>query len=133
MSSFNDRIIAEFRENEGRVGAPFEGQSILLLHSIGAKSGEPRVNPLATFPDSGGWIIVASAGGQPKHPAWYHNLVAHPEVEIEVGTETVPVRAEIVTDGYDALWSSITARMPGFQGYQDRVDRTIPLVRLTRR
>ena len=133
MSDFNDRIIAEFRANEGRVGGPFAGSPMLLLHSTGAKSGEERVNPLATFPQDEGWVIVASAAGQPKNPGWYYNLLANPETTIEFGTETVPVRATVVEEGRDALWAHVIATNPGFQGYQDRAERTIPLVRLTPR
>ena len=92
---FNHRIIEEFRANGGRVGGPLAGTPLLLLHHIGAKSGIERVTPLAYRPHGDGrYVIVASNGGSPTHPGWYHNLKANPVVEVEVGTETFMVRAE---------------------------------------
>ena len=133
MSSFNDQMIAEFRENGGQLSR-FPGSTMVLLHSVGAKSGEERVTPLASLPDDGGWLIVASAGGQPRNPAWYHNLLAHPDTLIEVGTETVPVTATVVEDPeHPRAWAKLVAYMPGFGGYQERTDRVIPIVRLTPR
>ncbi len=134
MSDFNERVIAEFRANEGRVGGPFASMPLVLLHHRGAKSGVERISPLATYPVGDDLVIIASAGGQPQHPAWYHNLLAHPETVIEYGTETRPVTASVVGDDeHDELWARITAVMPGFQTYQDGVERRIPLVRLRRR
>lgn len=135
MSDFNERVIEQFRANEGRVGPPFEGMPMLLLHTRGAKSGEPRINPLATFEEPESWLIVASAGGSPRHPAWYHNLRAHPETTIEVGTETVPVRATVIgPEERPGLWQHIVSRAPAFASYESRTGgREIPIVRLSRR
>ena len=134
MSDFNDRIIAEFRANEGRVGGPFAAMSLVLLHHTGAKSGIERVSPLASLPDGDDLLIIASKGGAPEHPAWYHNLLAHPDTVVEYGTETIPVTASVVGEHeHGALWDRVVATAPGFQGYQDKVARRIPIVRLTRR
>lgn len=135
MSGFNDRIIDEFRANEGRVGHGFENSTMVLLHSIGAKSGVERITPLVCFPETDAWVIVASAAGSPRHPAWFHNLVAHPETDIEVGAETVPVTAtEVTGDDHARLYAAIAATNPAFSGYQEKAtQRTIPLVRLSRR
>ena len=97
-NDFNASIITEFRANAGKVGGPFEGATLLLLHSTGAKSGEARVHPLMYSDLDGRHVIFASAAGAPNHPAWYHNLLAHPEASIEVGTESVEILAR-VTEG----------------------------------
>ncbi len=134
MSDFNERIIAEFRANSGRVGGPFAATSLVLLHHTGAKSGIERVSPLAALPDGDDLLIVASKGGAPEHPAWYHNLLAHPDTVIEYGSETIPVRAEVVPDAErESLWPRLISVMPGFQAYQDKIARRTPIVRLTRR
>jgi deazaflavin-dependent oxidoreductase (nitroreductase family) len=134
VSDFNERIIAEFRANNGVVGQPFEGRPMVLLHTVGARSGEARINPLATFPEDGSWLVVASAGGQPSNPAWYHNLLAQPDVSIEFGAQTIPVHAsELEGADRDAAWQRITDELPGFLSYEQRTSRTIPVLRLTRR
>src|SRR5438128_4724033 len=92
-NDFNTRIIEEFRSNAGKVGGPFAGAPMLLLDNKGAKSGGQRINPLVYLPDGDRYIIFASKGGAPKNPDWYHNVIAHPETTIEVGTETIPVTA----------------------------------------
>ena len=95
MSDWNNGVIAEFRANEGRVGGYFEGAPMILLHHIGARSGTVRVTPLVYFPqDDGSMLVVASKGGAPTNPDWYHNVVAHPRFEVEVGTRTFTVDAE---------------------------------------
>ncbi|TQM10811.1 nitroreductase family deazaflavin-dependent oxidoreductase [Pseudonocardia kunmingensis] len=134
MSDFNQQIIDEFRANEGRVGGPFEGAPMILVHHVGAKSGTERVTPLVHFPeDDGRTVIVASAAGAPQHPAWYHNIKANPKIDVEVGTETYQVVAEEVTGAErDALWESVVTRSPGFRDYERKTDRIIPLLRLTR-
>lgn len=134
MSDWNAKIIEEFRANEGRVGGPFAGAPMIIIHSIGAKSGEVRESPLVYFPqDDETMVIVASAAGAPKHPAWYHNLKANPAIDVEVGTETFGVKAEEITgDERAALWAEIVAERPGFGEYQEKTDRVIPLFRLTR-
>jgi deazaflavin-dependent oxidoreductase (nitroreductase family) len=134
VSDWNQQIIDEFRANGGRVSGMFEGADMILVHHVGAKSGTERVTPLVHFPeDDQRTIIVASAGGAPKHPAWFHNLKANPKIEVEVGTETYTVAAEEVTGAErDELWERITAKASGFADYQAKTERTIPLVRLTR-
>src|SRR5579875_1745921 len=94
---FNARIIEEFRAHEGRVGPPFEGSTLLLLHHTGARSGKQYVNPLVYMADGERYIIFASKAGAPDNPGWYHNLKADPDVTLEVGTETFPARAQEVT------------------------------------
>jgi deazaflavin-dependent oxidoreductase (nitroreductase family) len=96
VSDFNAEIIDEFRANKGKVGGPFEGAPVLLLHHTGAKSGTERVNPLVYQPlDNGRYAIFASKGGADTNPDWFHNLVAHPHTTIEVGTDTVPVVSRV--------------------------------------
>ncbi len=128
-NDFNAGIIREFRENAGKVGGPFEGMSMLLLHSTGAKSGEERVNPVVCRDLGGRYAIFASYAGGPKNPAWYHNLVANPEVSIEVGTETVDVVAR-VTDGEEraGIWEPWKAAIPTFAEYEQKAEREIPVI-----
>jgi deazaflavin-dependent oxidoreductase (nitroreductase family) len=134
MSDWNEKIIEEFRANAGRVGGMFEGASMILIHHIGAKSGVERVAPLVHFPeDDDHTVIVASAGGAPNHPAWYHNLKANPKIEVEVGAETYTVVADEITGPErDEVWERVTTAAPGFADYQRKTDRVIPLLRLTR-
>jgi len=134
VTDFNERIIADFRANGGYVGAPFNSDQLLLLHHVGAKSGVERVSPLMSFADDDGWVIVASKGGAPENPAWFHNLKAHPDTVIEHGTETIPVTASVIDQPErDEHWAHITATNAGFAGYEQKTSRTIPLVRLSRR
>lgn len=134
QNDFNQRIIAEFRANEGVVGAPFAGAPMLLLTTTGAKSGHRRTTPLVYLPDGGRWVIIASKGGAPQNPGWYHNLVAHPETTIEVGTETIPVTAREVRGAErDRLYAEQARLRPAFGEYQAKTTRTIPVVALERR
>jgi deazaflavin-dependent oxidoreductase (nitroreductase family) len=131
---FNARIIEEFRANEGRVGGPFEGAPILLLHHTGARSGTQRVNPLVYQPDQGRYVIFASKAGAPSNPDWYHNLRANPDVSIEVGSEQIDVRAEEAAgEERDRLFEAQKQRAPQFAEYEQKTDRTIPVVILTPR
>ena len=134
MSDFNARIIEEFRSNGGRVGGPFAGAPILLLTTTGAKTGKQRTNPLAYLPDGERVVVFASKAGAPTNPDWYHNLVAQPDVTIEVDGETRPVRAR-VTQGAerDELFSLQKQAMPGFADYEAKTDRVIPVVALEHR
>jgi deazaflavin-dependent oxidoreductase (nitroreductase family) len=133
-ADFNAQIIEEFRANEGRVGGPFEGLPLLLLHHTGAKSGERRVNPLAYLADAGRYVIFASKGGAPTHPGWYHNLRAHPEVAIEVGTETIDVLAsEAAGEERERLFRTQAERVPQFAEYEKKAARVIPVMVLTPR
>jgi deazaflavin-dependent oxidoreductase (nitroreductase family) len=134
MSDWNEKIIEEFRANEGRVGGPFEGAPMILIHHVGAKSGTVRVSPLVYFPqDDGSMVIVASKAGAPTNPDWYHNVKANPRFEVEVGTETFPVTAEeVLGEERDAVWQKVVAQNPGFGEYQQKTTRVIPLLRLVR-
>src|SRR5579864_4205292 len=113
MSDFNSAIIEEFRANAGKLGGPFAGAPMLLLTTTGARSGKQRTNPLAYLPDGDRVVIFASKAGAPTNPDWYHNLRAHPDVTIEIGEETRPVRA-VVLEGSerDELFARQKARMP---------------------
>jgi deazaflavin-dependent oxidoreductase (nitroreductase family) len=133
VNDWNKQIIAEFRANRGRVGGPFEGATMLLLHHVGARSGTERVTPLVYFPDGDRMVIVASAAGAPKNPDWYHNIKASPRVEVEVGTDTVAVEAqELAGVERDEKWAEITAAAPGFAEYQTKTSRVIPVIALKR-
>jgi deazaflavin-dependent oxidoreductase (nitroreductase family) len=134
MSSYNQTIIDEFRANDGVVGGGFEGSPIVLLTTTGAKSGQTRINPLVCLPSENGTIYVfASAAGAPKHPDWFHNLVAHPTVHVEFGTESFDATATPVTGSErDELYALQAERFPGFAEYQEKTTRTIPVVALTR-
>jgi deazaflavin-dependent oxidoreductase (nitroreductase family) len=126
---WNSNIIQEFRTNEGKVGGPFDGAPILLLHTTGARSGEVRVNPMMYLADGDRLVVFASKGGAPTNPDWYHNLVANPDVEIEVGTERRKVRARVAEgEERDRLYAEQSRRYPQFAKYQEGTDRTIPVV-----
>ncbi len=135
FNDFNKQIIEEFRANDGKVGGPFEGAPMLILHSTGAKSGQERLSPLVFQADGDRWVIFGSKGGAPTHPDWFHNLVANPEASIEVGADTVPVTATVAEgDEHDRLWETQKATMPGFAEYEEKAaGRRIPVVVLTRR
>ncbi|MEV6664945.1 nitroreductase/quinone reductase family protein [Streptomyces nigra] len=129
---FNQQVIEEFRANKGRVGGPFEGGRLLLLTTTGARTGRPHTTPVAYLPDGGERVLViASAAGSPKHPAWFHNLVAHPEVTVEAGAFTYPARA-VVLEGEerDRAFARAVEAEPGWAAYQERTERVIPVVAL---
>lgn len=131
-ASYNEQIIEEFRANEGRVGGRFEGNPLLLLHHTGAKSGKSRINPLAYLSDRGRYVVFASKGGAPTHPDWYHNLKAHPNTTIEVGTDTVDVVASEATDDErERIFRIQAERAPQFAEYQKQTKRLIPVMVLT--
>jgi deazaflavin-dependent oxidoreductase (nitroreductase family) len=131
-TDFNAQIIAEFRANEGRVGGGFGGVPLLLLHHTGAKSGKSRVNPLAYQSDGGRYVVFASKAGAPTNPDWYHNLKAHPNVTIEVGTDTIDVLASEATgEERERLFRAQAERVPQFADYEKRTDRVIPVIVLT--
>ena len=126
---WNSNIIEEFRANEGRVGGPFDGAPLLLLHTTGARSGEERINPMMYLADGDRLVVFASKGGAPTNPDWYHNLVANPDLEIEVGTERRKVRARVAEgEEHDLLYAEQARRYPQFAKYQEGTDRTIPVV-----
>jgi len=129
---FNTKVIKEFRENGGKVGGPFEGAPVLLLHHTGAKSGTERVNPLMYQRVGGSVAIFASKGGAPSNPDWYYNLAAHPDTTIEVGTGTVKVSAREATPEERApIWEKQKESYPGFAEYEtNAAPRQIPVVLL---
>jgi deazaflavin-dependent oxidoreductase (nitroreductase family) len=134
MDDFNAKIIEEFRANDGRVGGMFEGMPLLLLHNTGAKSGADRINPVAYLKDGDRYVVFASKGGAPTNPGWFHNLVAHPEVTIEVGTDTVDVLAsQAEGEERDRLFDAQKQRVPQFGEYKQNTTRKIPVVLLTPR
>ncbi|WP_353950954.1 nitroreductase family deazaflavin-dependent oxidoreductase [Knoellia sp. S7-12] len=134
MSDWNDGVIKEFRENDGKVGGPFEGAPMILIHHIGARSGTKRVTPLMYFPqDDDSLNIIASKAGAPDNPDWFHNVKANPRFDVEVGTQTFPVEAEVLPrEERDAIWPVRVAEAPGFGDYEMKTDRIIPVVRLRR-
>ncbi|TPG31745.1 nitroreductase family deazaflavin-dependent oxidoreductase [Mycolicibacterium hodleri] len=133
LDDFNRGVVEEFRANGGKVGGPFEGGTLLLLHTTGAKSGTPRLSPLAYLTFEGRMFIVGSYAGAPKHPAWVHNLRADPRAHIEVGTEAYDVSVRELPDAErDAMYPKITEIAPVFADYQANTTRSIPLFELTR-
>lgn len=131
--NWNDSIIEQFRANDGQVDR--FGKHLLLLHTTGAKSGEPRIAPMMYFDEPEGIFVIASKAGAPDNPAWYHNLLVHPEVRVEQATEhgvkkfeatAAPVDREL----RDRLFARFSERNPGFAGYQQNTDRVIPVVQL---
>ncbi|GGM17289.1 nitroreductase family deazaflavin-dependent oxidoreductase [Micromonospora yangpuensis] len=129
MSDWNEKIIAEFRANGGKVGGQFAGAPLLLLHTVGARSGQLRVNPMMYQQLEGGYAVFASKAGAPTNPDWYHNLLAHPQVRAEVGTETVDLVARVAAgDERERIWSAQKAAYPGFADYERKTDRQIPVV-----
>jgi len=131
-NDWNKTVIDEFRANAGKVGGHFAGRTLLLLHTIGAKSNVERVNPVAYVRDGDRFVIIASKGGAPTNPNWYHNLVAHPEVTVEVGTEKYKVRAEVAKEPERTrLYDKMVTMMPGFDEYRHRTTRVIPVFTLT--
>ena len=133
LDAFNNAIIEEFRANDGVVGGPFEGATLLLLTSTGAKSGQPRLSPLAYLTIDGKTIIVGSKAGADTNPHWVHNLRANPRAHVEVGTDAYDVVArELPDDERDAAYPKIVEIAPGFGDYQSKTDRVIPLFELQR-
>ena len=137
-NDWNQGIINEFHANEGRVGGPFEGAPMILVHHVGRTSGKEYISPLVYLPaegDDGSLYIFASAAGAPGHPDWYRNLTAAGEATVEVGTSTFPVTiAELAGDERDLVYAEQVKRMPGFADYEQKTAgiRTIPVLRLTR-
>ncbi|OBH03945.1 deazaflavin-dependent nitroreductase [Mycobacterium sp. E2699] len=131
INAFNTSIIDEFRANEGKVGGQFEGANLLLLTTTGAKSGQPRINPLAYFRIDGKLIIIGSFAGAPVNPAWVHNLRANPAAHVEIGTDAFDVTAhELPSAERDELFEKVAAAAPGFAEYQSKTSRVIPLFEL---
>ena len=133
LDDFNRGVVEEFRANAGKIGGPFAGADLLLLHTTGAKSGRPRLSPLAYFIIDGKMLILGSYAGAPKDPAWVHNLRANPRAHIEVGTDEYDVTVrELPIEERDELYPKVVAAAPGFGEYQSKTSRVIPLFELTR-
>lgn len=133
LDDFNRAIVEEFRANAGKVGGPFEGATLVLLHTVGAKSGKPRLSPLAYLDIDGKPLIVGSYAGAPSNPAWVYNLRANPRAHIEIGTDAHDVIArELPEDEREAAYPKIVAKAPVFAEYQSKTTRAIPLFELVR-
>lgn len=129
MSDWNDKIIEEFRANGGVVGGPFEGAQLLLLHTVGAKTGAERMNPMMYQAIPGGYAVFASKGGAPVNPDWYHNVLAHPKVTAEIGTESVELLARVAEgDEREQIWAAQKAAVPQFADYEQKTARQIPVI-----
>src|SRR4051812_13684970 len=133
-AQFNAGIVNDFRANGGHVGGAYAETPLILVHHIGARSGVERVVPLAYLPQSDGrLVIIASDGGSPRHPAWYHNLKANPKITVEVGVETFRVVAEELDSAARlAMWPLIVEHAPSAGEFQAMTTRTIPVFILTR-
>ncbi len=136
MSEMNDRnkkIIDEFRANGGKVGGPFEGRTLLLLHTKGVKSKQERINPVAYVKDGDQYVVIASKGGAPTHPDWYYNIVADPDLTVEVGTEKFKVHATVSEEPERTrLYNKMVEMMSSFDDYRKNTTRKIPVIVLTR-
>jgi deazaflavin-dependent oxidoreductase (nitroreductase family) len=134
QNTYNRQLIEEFRANRGKSGGPMEGRPLLLLTTTGAKSGQLRTTPMMYIPDGDRLLVIASNAGAPVHPDWYRNLVAYPEVTVEVGNEIFEAIA-IVTEGTERqrLWTRVVELYPFFADHQAKVTRQIPVIVLERR
>jgi deazaflavin-dependent oxidoreductase (nitroreductase family) len=129
VNDWNAKIIEEFRANGGKVGGNFAGAPILLLHTTGAKTGRERVNPMMYRKVDVGYAVFASKAGAPTNPDWYHNLVANPHVQAEIGEATVPLTARVADDAErERIWTAQKADYPGFAEYERKTTRQIPVV-----
>ena len=133
-SDYNTKIIEEFRANQGRVGGPWAGTTLILIHHIGARSGVERVTPLGCSSQGDGrFVIVASSGGSPAHPDWYYNLKANPRITVEVGAQTFTVLADELAGAARAkLWPKLVAEYPTLGEHQAKTTRQFPVLMLTR-
>jgi deazaflavin-dependent oxidoreductase (nitroreductase family) len=133
MSDWNTKVIEEFRANGGKVGGVFENMRLLLLHTTGAKSGQQRVNPVATMTEGDHQVIIASKGGADSHPDWYHNLVVTPAVKVEYGEDTYLARAIVLEEPIRTeLYAKMAALYPVFAEYERKTERVIPVIALER-
>jgi deazaflavin-dependent oxidoreductase (nitroreductase family) len=133
MADFNSNIVTEFRANGGKVQGVFADAPMILVTHTGAKSGVERTTPLVYSRDGDRYVIIASMGGAPQHPQWFHNIKANPRVKVEVGTDSFVADAEVLTEGDERqrLFDQQAALMPNFADYQARTDRVIPVIVLT--
>jgi deazaflavin-dependent oxidoreductase (nitroreductase family) len=133
LHDVNQQVITEFRANQGKVGGQYATRPLLLLTTTGAKSGRTHTTPLAYTKDGERLVVIASFGGGPRNPAWYHNLVANPEATVEVGSERFRVKATVATgEERQRLYSRQAEQMPAFAEYQKKTSRQIPVIVLTR-
>lgn len=133
VNDWNAAIIEEFRANDGRVGGMFEGRTLLLLHHTGARTGTRRVTPLAYQDLADGYAVFASKAGADTNPDWYHNVVANPGTEVEVGTGTIRVRARVASGAErDRIWTRQKQDFPQFEEYESKTSRVIPVIVLER-
>jgi len=133
LNDLNQQVIKEFRANQGKVGGQFANRPLLLLTTTGSKSGRAQTNPLAYTKDGDRLVVIASFGGGPKNPSWYHNLVANPEATVEVGGEHFRVRARVTTgEERQQLYNRQAEQIPAFAEYQKKTTRQIPVIVLTR-
>jgi deazaflavin-dependent oxidoreductase (nitroreductase family) len=133
INEFNKSLIAEYRANSGKVTGQFAGAPLLLLTTVGVKSGQARTNPVAYTMDGDRYVIIASKGGAPTNPDWYSNLVANPHVTVELGSERFQAHATVASSPErERLYNQMAARMPGFAEYQQKTTRQIPVVILER-
>ncbi len=134
FKAINAQVIREFRENNGKLGGRFAGTRLLILHTRGARTGQERLTPVAYLPDNGRLYVFAAGPYLPHHPAWYRNLVAHPDVTVEVGAETFDATARVLTDNdRAAIWDRFVAEIPELPGWQRDAQREFPIVELTRK
>jgi deazaflavin-dependent oxidoreductase (nitroreductase family) len=132
-NNFNQQVIEEYRANGGKVTGMFAGSDLLLLTTTGAKSGKTYTSPLGYGKDGDRIFIVASKAGAPTNPDWYHNLIAHPEVTVEIGTDSFQAKA-VPTEGEERkrLFDKMVEKAPGFGEYQKKTTREIPIIVLER-
>jgi deazaflavin-dependent oxidoreductase (nitroreductase family) len=132
MSEVNDRnkrIMDEFRSNQGRVGGRFEGKTLLLLHTRGARSRQERINPVAYVQDENRFVVIASKGGAETNPDWYYNVLANPNVSMEVGIQTIQAHARIAEEPERSrLYDKMVDLMPAFDDYRHKTTRNIPVI-----
>lgn len=133
-NAINARVVEEYRANAGVVGAEFTGLNLLLLHTTGAKSGQPRINPLECLEDGDRYVIFGSNAGQPRHPDWYYNLLANPNVTVEYKTETFEATARMAEEPQRSeLYARMENISEGFKDYKHTAKRVIPVVVLERK
>jgi deazaflavin-dependent oxidoreductase (nitroreductase family) len=133
FDEMNAKVIAEYRANGGKLGGGFAGETLILVHHFGARSGTERISPLACYAEDGRLFVIASKAGLPENPGWYHNLMARPEVTVELGEESFPVRATEITGAErDEIYAKNAEQRPQFAEYQANVSRLIPVVELVR-
>lgn len=133
MNDFNQKIVEEFRANDGKVGGMFTGMELLLMTTKGAKSGKESIVPVAYTKDDDRFVVVASKGGAPENPAWYYNLLANPEITIEVGTEKFKARAKDTKgEEREKLFNQHAEQYPTFHDYKAKTSRMIPVLVLER-